>query len=463
MPTENDPLIVRKDSDDGSGTGKSTSASSSSSSSSNQDTLGELKSNRAYYNDGKGDGGDNDDEDNRTVVESVITNIAEFTDDLQEEAQQVADNFIEELEDADGGDLYFFDMALTRNLSILPQDVVDVADAHQQFVQGDEEEQLKKSDQTEASPSATFGAYALLAVAVMSLSSIGPLLELQGEQVSPTMKIQWRMLGTAILLTPFAAMDVMRKGLPKLTRPQWTTFFIATFSYVTMGVAFVLALKYTAVGNCVILGNSLALILLVGKICVGDPVSFLEGTGAVIAFAGAALCSKDSNDDGGAGSNTILGDGLAILSALGGVGYLVFAKTTRPHLTLYVFTWLTMTVGCAMCLLFQILVMRETVSWDTDRPTGVFGFLSLDRDRLPLELIMVVICNCLGTMGYVRAMIHFDNLVISVAGLLEPVCAVFIAFGIGVGVLPGWKGWLGNMLVAVGTFAVVSTGKGSAH
>lgn len=50
---------------------------------------------------------------------------------------------------------------------------------------------------------------------------------------------------------------------------------------------------------------------------------------------------------------------------------------------------------------------------------------------------------------------YFDNLVISVAALLEPVVAELLAFMFGVGFLPGWKGWLGNALVAGGTFAVV--------
>jgi len=35
-----------------------------------------------------------------------------------------------------------------------------------------------------------------------------------------------------------------------------------------------------------------------------------------------------------------------------------------------------------------------------------------------LELIMVVLCNLFGAMGYVRAMHFFDNLVISVAALM---------------------------------------------
>ena len=67
-------------------------------------------------------------------------------------------------------------------------------------------------------------------------------------------------------------------------------------------------------------------------------------------------------------------------------------------------------------------------------------------------------------MGYVRAMQYFDNLIIAVATLLEPVIATLTAVFLGVGLLPGTLGWFGNAMVALGTFAVVypsaSSGKG---
>jgi drug/metabolite transporter (DMT)-like permease len=58
-------------------------------------------------------------------------------------------------------------------------------------------------------------------------------------------------------------------------------------------------------------------------------------------------------------------------------------------------------------------------------------------------------------MGFVRAMQYFDNIIISVATLLEPMLATLIAVALGVGELPGTMGWIGNGLVAIGTLAVV--------
>ena len=87
---------------------------------------------------------------------------------------------------------------------------------------------------------------------------------------------------------------------------------------------------------------------------------------------------------------------------------------------------------------------------------GMFGYFHTSQfDRLPLELMTVVICNVMGTMGYVRAFAYFSSVIIAVAALAEPVVASFTAVAMGVGVLPGFEGWVGNFLVIAGTLAVL--------
>lgn len=66
----------------------------------------------------------------------------------------------------------------------------------------------------------------------------------------------------------------------------------------------------------------------------------------------------------------------------------------------------------------------------------------------------------MGSVGYIRAMQHFDPLVVSTAGLMEPVIATLIVFALGIGALPGWMGWIGNVLVAGGTLAVIYPSSG---
>lgn len=325
-----------------------------------------------------------------------------FAENVHEQCQEVVDVVLAELYDADQGEMHYLEMGLTRNCSVIPSDVIDAAS--QQALpptppSSDETdvEAATEPQKEKPAPAPPISAYLVLLTAVISLSSIGPFLKLQSG-VSPTMKIVWRQAATGLLLLPMVIIDFSRSGFPSLTGPQWFTFLLSTISYDIFTTSFDLALGYTSVGNVVILANSLALILLIGKLFVGDPVSLMEGSGAIVAFAGAALCSKDSEGSEGS-SNGILGDAIAILSAIGGVGYLVFAKTSRQHMPMYTFMFLTMAVGSAMLVTFQALILKEEVSFDRHPNHGVWGFLVMEADRLPLEFVMAFVCNCCGTMG----------------------------------------------------------------
>lgn len=350
-------------------------------------------------------------------------------------------------------------------------------------------------------------AYVLLASAVISLALIGPLLELQ-QGVGPILKVYWRTSLTAYLLfplavyhyvssdsntittittTPLAADASPKEGIegisssgsvarrlgslfwPRFTWMQLIMVMLTAFCYMIVCNFFVLALTYTSIGNAVILSNTVSLMLLIGKFCMGSPVTLFEACGALTAFAGAVLCSKDSSEvapdsnvilEGGDGSDatismTYLGDFYALVAAVGGVGYLVFAKRVRSFMNLYVFMFCNMFLSSLYSLAY-LYWSNAPLSWNTHRNHGVFGWVHWDDwDRLPLELIMVIVCNFIGALGYIRAMHYFDNLVIAVCTLIKPVVAELMACLLGVGFLPGWKGWLGNALVICGTFAVV--------
>jgi len=404
-------------------------------------------------------------------VEDLMDTVTEVASEVKEslvgEIIEIKEAFIDELHEADEGEDFFLEMALTRNLSILPGDIVEAAAATEVDIgRSDKLEDGTDTDgkdgDTGASSGVPLSAYILLSSAVISLSSIGPFLDLQ-IGVGAMLKMFWRMSATALILSPAAIYAMIYKsGMPRLTKAQWVTFTLAAACYTVLCNGFVLALDYTTVGNAVILSNSQALLLLLGKVFVGAPIQLLEAGGAILAFGGALLCSKDSNDNSSSSGedslnsgSTLYGDLLAIASALGGVGYLIFAKTIRPHMNLFVFIFSTMLLGSIFTALFMILT-EMSYSFDRNIDTGFFGWMNISEfDRLPLELVTVVVCNLMGTMGYVRAMKDFDNLIISVAALMEPVVATFIAYGFHVGSLPGMNGWIGNALVALGTFGVV--------
>jgi len=366
-----------------------------------------------------------------SFIETVSEGAHTFHDSVVEEAEAVVEAAVEEMEHADEGQGFFLEMSLARNLSILPEDVVHIAETDVATVShpteelqpeeaaGEEaEEPVADEEETELMglkiaaeeeipkpepprPARMhISAYLLLLSAVVSLSSIGPLLVRQ-EGCTSLMKVFWRTSATAAILLPFALHQTWKEGLPNWNCPQVTTMCLSAVCYATMCAGFVIALDYTAVGNAVILSNSQAIMLLVSKFLVGDPVTVMEGSGALTAFAGAILCSKDSADeqsgspqvrDGASPTMlTLVGDFYGLLAGVGGCGYLVFAKRARAHIGLYVFMFVNMFIGCLFVLMFMTLAMGEVVTFDRNELTGVWGWLNLTFDRLPLELMMVVV------------------------------------------------------------------------
>jgi drug/metabolite transporter (DMT)-like permease len=435
-------------------------------------------------------------EDNGGGHSGTYEMIADAVMDIQNavivEYNNVKDAFMDEFHQHEE-DAYFLDMALTRGLSILPGDLEQAAaddtvnsaaaavaaaiDAVNVLPTWTEtiieatpaDTTARPTTETElanAAPAKTYpslSAYLLFASAVISLSAIGPLLELQ-DDVHPAMKLYWRQIVTSIMLLPLALHSFYKHGWN--SRVDWCFFFITAAAYAVNCGGFVMALDYTSVGNAVIFGNSQALIMLIAKVFMGHHLTVVEATGAMVASLGAVLCSRDSSsmdsgnsstntDNDGNGSSSLCGDLLALFSGFGGVVYLVFAKQVRPCMTLYVFMFLMMFTSSCLVLIFMLLT-RQELSFDRNITIGMFGWMNLAPHRLGLEIYMVVICNLLGSMGYVRAMQDFDNLVIAVASLMEPVVAELLALALGVGTLPGLEGWIGNGLVMGGTLAVVS-------
>jgi drug/metabolite transporter (DMT)-like permease len=207
--------------------------------------------------------------------------------------------------------------------------------------------------------------------------------------------------------------------------------------------------------------NSQAILLILGKFLVGESVLPMEGGGVVLAFMGCMLCSTDEARESAENSNVddtaasaSMGDLLALGSGIMGVGYLTFAKVLRADLPVTVFMFMIMFCGSFLVLLFM-LIARVDIQWNNDPYFGLFGWANLFHSRILVLSYIALVCNVVGTMGFVRAMKHFENIVIAVATLLEPMIATLIAVTVGVGELPGPMGWVGNLMVIVGTLGVI--------
>ena len=368
-----------------------------------------------------------------------------ISEDFAQEAEVLKRTWNQELHDGAEGRRYFLDMNLTRSLSVLPEAITDFT----------EEVGITGAEDEAEAPG--LRRYVELLTAVLAASSNGTALALLGG-VAPPMKLYWRMTATAMVLSPFAIRNLYKDGLPKLSLSQLTTFVGAAVSFFLMTLLLYMALEYTSIGNAVIGANSQALLLIIGKLIMGERVVWMEGGGVLVALAGCVLCSYSEAmeaaepDDPRNATTALLGDLLAFGSAAAGVAYLTFAKALRPTMAVTTFMFSIMFFG-SMLVWSYMVSFGYTVEYNNNPLVGLFGWMN--SQHWMILVYVALVCNVMGSMGFVRAMQHFDNLVIAVATLLEPLAATLIAVFVGVGELPGGLGWIGNGLVVLGTVGVV--------
>lgn len=386
-------------------------------------------------------------------ISEMIHNLEPVREEFQETGRALGRHFRGRLESIDRGDTGFFDMSMTRSLSILPDDLDELAEEVGVFV---------KEEEAQTGPPPL--QYLALLSAVVAVSSNSTALHMLDGVAAP-LKLYWRMTASYCALAPFAIHSIRKDGIPNLNLSGWVTFAAAVVAYSMHGCLFVSALDFTTIGNTVIYANSQALLLIIGKACIGERIHLLEAIGVFVAFSGAILCSTDSEESAeemDAPNFAVFGDLLALGSAITGVFYLTFAKTIRSEMSVTLFMFSVMFFGSFLVLFYISLTDRRNLEFSMNPYVGIFGWLDTTKGRLPILVYLAIVVNIMGTMGFVRAMRYFDTVVIAVATLMEPLMASLIAVAFHAGLLPGPIGWVGNFLVVAGTLGVVypSIGKG---
>lgn len=340
-----------------------------------------------------------------------------------------------------------------------------------------------------------FIGYVILITGLWALSSVGVALNWQGHDVSPLLKTYWRLSSTSLVLLPMAIQSArissrsstssseQQQSFSWPNKVQWMLLVVCSACYAFMTAAFVIALDLTSVVNAFVLSDLAPLFLIVGRWAVGYPVLYTEGWGAAIGFLGGTICaldpsssSSDSNTEvNAAGGGFVVvvgmtdssssrhhphaftGDVLAILASAAMAIYLLIAKRLRPHIDLFLFMFLIMWISSIFMLGYMILA-GEDIRLSSHPNFGLWGWTNLSADRLPLEMYLAIVCNVLGTTGYVAVMKYFEPVVVSTVMLMEPVLGALMGVAAGLDPLPGLQTWVGNAVVTVGIVLVVWSG-----
>lgn len=299
--------------------------------------------------------------------------------------------------------------------------------------------------------------YVVLLFALIAISSVGVALDME-TGVTPYLKLLWRNSFVFLITLPLTIFYVPKDSKPIWTRHLVLEMIIAGISYAFFIGSYVVSLSLTSVGHATLFNNAHSLLIVLIKLLTGRTVLLFEGIGAVIGVLGGACTTMDTvsgEEITGKTSPTAIGDFVALIGALGGAVYLIYAKKMRSKMHILVFlNALTCISTCV--LFFTILLRKERLELSMDSHYGIFGWINPRFDRIGVALYLIFVCDLIGTTGYVTAMKYFEPIVISIVCLLEPIVATLMGILTGVDSIPGTLTVIGASLVLLGTFFVIS-------
>ncbi|MFL5805843.1 MAG: DMT family transporter [Roseiflexaceae bacterium] len=181
--------------------------------------------------------------------------------------------------------------------------------------------------------------------------------------------------------------------------------------------AWIASFEYTSVASSVALVSTNPLwVAILSLLLWGERPAPLTLLGVLLAVAGSALIGL-SDGSGAGGTNTLLGDGLALLGALAVSGYFLIGRTLRRRLALLAYIWLVYTSAAVVLLAVALL-------------TGGFR-LVISGGYPPLAYLLLLGLalgpQLLGHSAFNWALRYLSATFITVALLGEPIGSALLA------------------------------------
>ncbi|CAN5339210.1 DMT family transporter [soil metagenome] len=248
----------------------------------------------------------------------------------------------------------------------------------------------------------------------------------------------WRSIGGALALAPFAIRSSLRPDVRQRRRMIASGGFLAVHFALFIG-----AFSYTSVASAVVFATTAPLFVgLVSWLVLHRPPSRRTWVGIAVAVAGAGVVAAADSGSGASGSNPLLGDAMALLSAVAVSGYLILGQRVREDVP--VTTYGTWVYGSAAVVLGLAAVVSGTplVGFDGVTWLAILGLV------VGPQLLGHTIFNHI--LGVVPAT------TVAVVVLSEPVGAGLLAFVL-LGEVPPALLAVGGPLILTGVF-LASTG-----
>ena len=274
----------------------------------------------------------------------------------------------------------------------------------------------------------------VLVVGVLATSLSATLIRFAQAEAPSLVIAAARLAIATTLLLPWTA-GWRQDELRRLPPAGWRLALLSGFMLALHFAAYIGSLEFTSIAAATVLATSTPIwVGLAAPIVLREALTGPLRLGIVLAIAGSLLIGL--GDDSSA-SRPLLGNSLALASALTGAVYFLIGRRLRPHLSLLSYT--TVVYGMsALTLLF--------LTW-----LGGYSFLGYSPTVYLLFLLMALFPQLLGHSSYNYALAFLPAAYVSVAIISEPIGAS--ALGLLVfGEVPALLTVAGSVLILTGVF-----------
>lgn len=250
----------------------------------------------------------------------------------------------------------------------------------------------------------------VLFIGVLATSTSAILVRYAQEDAPSLVIATGRLTIASFLLLPFAA----RRGdeLQRLPRRGWR---LALLSGIVLGLHFagyISSLRYTSIAAATVLATSTPVwVGLAAPLFLGERLHRYALIGLALALAGGSTIGLGG---GGAGSNPLLGNTLALSSALTGAVYLLIGRDLRPRLSLVSYTLIVYGMAAFTLLVLTLATGQPILGY----PAHVYL----------LCLLMALFPQLLGHSSYNYALAFLPVAYVSIAVISEPVGASLLGW-----------------------------------
>ena len=317
-------------------------------------------------------------------------------------------------------------------------------------------------------------AWAQIAASVFAVSTAGVAFR-RLPDVPPTLLASWRLQATSGVLAACLA----RRDLPAASPNLLSRWRASARQLITSGVflgahfaLWVIGLQNTSLPRSLLLVCSTPLIISLGALACGFPVSLGELAGSALGVAGAALLAADPSRDASASvgpAPSWAGDVVSFGAAAAIVPYMLVGRESRKWMPLFMY-------ACPVTLVAAIVTAAASLAtesvWvfasaeghegeaggegDAHARRALFGWL-LDPDAFVVVAYLALVPGMVGHTGYNAALRYVPPLVVSVSLTFEPLFGSLLGWAMGVADAPGWgTTWGGATLVLAVAAVVVS-------